>query len=102
MKNDPSTNNVRAPEHAVRGTPSIPDEIEWGRVASVQRRFPIGKTLIYDLIEAGKIRSCVIRKRNCQRGTRLIEMRSVREFLESIAPKSGSRSQAENLQPTES
>ena len=47
--------------------------------------FGIGRSSLYELIADGKIKTASLRKRNALRGTRLINIDSLRAFIESHA-----------------
>jgi len=52
-------------------------------IPGLQSRFGIKRSLAYLLIEDGAIRSVSLRRRGTQRGKRLIDVASVRHFLNS-------------------
>ena len=64
----------------MRGDPFF-EEIEYGRFDELQRRFGIRRSLAYELINAGKIKSVAVKKKGARSGIRLIDFGSVREFL---------------------
>ncbi|MBI5685540.1 MAG: hypothetical protein HZC54_10695 [Verrucomicrobia bacterium] len=58
------------------------EPVEFGRVQDIERFFGIKRGLCYQLIRDGKIGSvCLRRKPDAKTGIRLINLRSVREFL---------------------
>lgn len=48
--------------------------------------FGIKRSTLWTLMNSGDIRSVSLRKRHQVRGTRLINVQSVRDFIESQAP----------------
>ena len=57
------------------------EQIEYGRFDDLQRRFGLKRSLAYELIGAGKIKSVAVKKKGSRSGIRLIDFNSVREFL---------------------
>jgi hypothetical protein len=74
---------------------SVRDEIgkvaplqpRWLRVADAVRVSGIGRSLIYQYIKSGKIRSVCLRERDKARGIRLINSKSLDDFIESFEHK---------------
>jgi hypothetical protein len=67
-------------------------EILWGRFTDVERVFSLPRSTTYNLIKDGVIRSRLVRRkgqRGC--GMRLIDMQSVRDFLENAPEKTPKR-----------
>lgn len=58
---------------------------EWIRVSPITKLFGISRSIAYELMAAGQIKSSLIRKRGAVKGIRLISADSVREFLEAQA-----------------
>jgi hypothetical protein len=58
---------------------------EFIRPKDVPRYFGMGRTAVYELIAANKIRSVSMRKRGQRHGTRLISYDSLKNYLESLA-----------------
>ena len=58
---------------------------EWLRPKDVPKYFGIGRSKIYELIAAGRVKSVSLRKRGQKHGTRLVSYDSVAAFLESLA-----------------
>jgi hypothetical protein len=56
-------------------------EIEFGRFDELERRFGIRRSVAYELINAGKIKSVAVKKKGARCGIRLIDFGSVRDFL---------------------
>ena len=54
---------------------------EFLHAAGVQARFSIKRSLLYELLNDGAIRSVSLRRRGQSRGKRLFSVHSVREFL---------------------
>jgi Helix-turn-helix domain len=69
--------------YRARIDPLLNDKPEWIRVPSAIRIFGLGRSVIYELIAEGKIKSASLRKRNAQRGTRLINRDSLAAFIDS-------------------
>ena len=57
---------------------------EYVDFVGLEQRFNIRRTLAYDLIHAGKIKSVVIKKPGRTRGRRLISLASLRSYLTSL------------------
>jgi len=58
-------------------------EAEFVDLSDLKSGWGIGRNLCYDLLKDGKLRSINLRREGLVRGKRLIEVRSVREFLAS-------------------
>ena len=56
---------------------------EWVGLRGTQRIFDIGESSIYALIKAGKIQSKLLVHDGCTRGKRLVNVASLRAFLNS-------------------
>jgi hypothetical protein len=54
---------------------------EWLDITGAVRASSICRSLIYDLIKTGKVKSVVLRKEGAARGRRLINAQSLREFI---------------------
>src|SRR5437016_5517220 len=54
---------------------------EFTDLAGLKSGWSINRTLAYELLKEGRIRSVVLRRDGLVRGKRLIEVQSVREFL---------------------
>ncbi len=54
---------------------------EFGRLADVQKHYGLKRGTIYNLLNDGKIRGCLLRVRGNKSGVRLIEMASVRDCI---------------------
>jgi hypothetical protein len=64
------------------------DEVLWGRFSDVHRVFSLPRSTVYNLIADGVVRSRVVKRkghRGC--GIRLIDMQSVKRFVESSPAK---------------
>jgi hypothetical protein len=53
----------------------------FGRIVDAMRRYPLGRTSLYKLIDRGLIRSAVIRVRGTERGLRILDLASLEAFL---------------------
>jgi hypothetical protein len=51
----------------------------------LEARFAIRRSNAYALISQGLIRSVVLRRKGCKKGRRLVNVQSVRQFLESLS-----------------
>lgn len=58
---------------------------EWLRPKEIPSYFGIGRSKIYELIAAGKVKSVSLRKRGQKHGTRLVSYDSIANYLESLA-----------------
>lgn len=58
---------------------------EWLRPKEIPSYFGIGRSKIYELIAAGKVRSVSLRKRGQKHGTRLVSYDSLAAYLEMLA-----------------
>ena len=61
-------------------------DVEFGRFTDLDRKFGIKRSMAYQLLAEGKIRSRILRIKPSSNGVRLIDFDSVRRFL-SGAPK---------------
>lgn len=59
----------------------VDDRAEWCRPGDMRDKFGIGRSEAYVLINAGQIRSFVLRHKGNSLGIRLINCDSVRQFL---------------------
>jgi hypothetical protein len=57
------------------------DATEFVDLRGLKTLFGIGRSLAYLLIERGDIRSVCLRRHGCVKGKRLVDVRSVRQFL---------------------
>ena len=57
---------------------------KWIRLPDATRVSGMGRSLLYERIREGKIRSVCIRKKNNQRGVRLINVESLNAFIETF------------------
>jgi hypothetical protein len=73
-------------EQSKRG--HLPDPpIERGGVSLAMRQFNLGKTFLYQLLAEGKVRTMLLKREGRVRGKRMIDLGSLRAFLESRAEK---------------
>ena len=56
---------------------------EFGRIPDVTRVYGIKRGTLYNLIKDRKIKSCLLRVRGEKSGLRLIDMASVRAYIQS-------------------
>ena len=54
---------------------------EWLDSAGVEARFSIRRSLLYQLLDDGLVKSISLRRRNCLRGKRLFSVDSIRAWL---------------------
>ena len=54
---------------------------EFGRVADVQRVYGLRRGTLYNLLNAGKIKGCLLRVKGDKSGVRLFSMGSVRDYI---------------------
>jgi hypothetical protein len=57
---------------------------EWCDAHQLRANFGINRTYAYDLLDEGLIKSKNVRRRGMQRGRRLFNVESVRDFLNSL------------------
>lgn len=58
----------------------------WGRLPKAGDRFwGLSRSTIFEMVQRGEVRSCLIKKRHAQRGIRLIYLPSLREALDKLA-----------------
>ena len=62
---------------------------EWLRVGEAVHYSSISRTLLYELLNEGKIESRLLRKRGCLRGIRLVSVDSLETFIKSLPEGSG-------------
>jgi hypothetical protein len=58
---------------------------EWIDAKEAKRLFSIGRTTLYSLAEAGKIRTSSLRERGKLRGKRLFSYDSIKQHIEACA-----------------
>ena len=63
------------------------DEIEFGRLDDLDRKFGIRRSAAYALLNEGKIKSRIVRLNGSNTGIRLIDFNSVRQFLAGAPEK---------------
>lgn len=56
---------------------------EWARPSDITRMFGIKRTTLWNLLKEGRIRSASLRQRHQIRGTRVVNIQSVRDYLEA-------------------
>src|SRR5439155_3201031 len=67
--------------HARMRAQTQTDEKKFGRFHDVERCYSIKRSKCYELIDAGLIKSAVIKRKGARTGCRLIDMQSVENFL---------------------
>lgn len=56
----------------------------WLRVSAAVKYSGISRSLLYELLQSGKIESRVLRKRGALRGIRLVSVASIDTFIEGL------------------
>ena len=64
-------------------TPSL--KLEWARIPVATHLSGLTRSLLYDHIRKGDIKSVCLRKRNSVRGVRLVNVDSLNAFIASFA-----------------
>lgn len=59
---------------------------EWARPLDITRLFGIKRGTLWALMGSGEIRSVSLRKKHQVKGTRLVHVQSVRDFIEAQTP----------------
>ena len=59
-------------------------ELKYLRPAQVPRRYPFSRSILYELLGAGKIKSISVRKPGGVRGIRLVSVASIEAFLAKL------------------
>lgn len=67
------------------GAVTVLQRPEWVDARAVTAIFGIGRSTLYRLAEAGRIKTVSLRERGCSRGKRLFSTDSISAFLESRA-----------------
>jgi len=85
FQTETSIHSAASPDAAVQKLPhnGVGPPLEYGRFSDVKAQFSITRSTCYELIWAGKIKSCVVKRKGARHGIRLIDMASVRDFLRS-------------------
>jgi hypothetical protein len=78
------TTKTNASAVAHHTTAPVQPGAEWLRVSDVTKLFRISRSLTYELIKEGKLRSVCLRRKNRQSGIRLIATDSVRAYIASF------------------
>jgi hypothetical protein len=75
-------------ERHLQTTPDIAGSLspEWARPDDITKVFGIKRATLWALMKEGRIKSVSLRKRHQIRGTRLVNLESVREFIEAQLP----------------
>lgn len=60
-------------------------EPEWCRVAQALAWSGMGRTRLYELINSGKIKTVSLRAKGDLRGTRLVSLPSLRQYIAKLA-----------------
>jgi hypothetical protein len=76
-------NNNKKPRNAALESESSGAERRYGRVRDVEQMFSLGRTTIFNLIKSGRISSAAVSVTGKRSRARLIDLDSVREFVES-------------------
>ena len=62
-----------------------PNEVEWVDAKAAFRTFTLGRTVLGRLVREKKIRSCSLAEDGMERGKRLYDAHSIRDYLEERA-----------------
>ena len=74
---------------------TLPDGAsEFCRMADLRRLFGITRATAYQLANAGRIRTVSLRQRGQARGVRLVNVASVRAYLEDLLARQGEETEA--------
>ena len=81
------TTTVHNESHASVGVTTAPiaSGVEWVRPSDVRQRFGLGKSLLYQLIASGEVRSVSLRRKGKATGMRLVSAASLNAYIESHA-----------------
>jgi hypothetical protein len=76
---------IHPPASAVghQTTAPVQPGLEWLRPGDVRPRYGIGRSLLYELMREGKIKSVCLRREGRATGMRLVSARSIEEFIAS-------------------
>ena len=66
-------------------TAPVQPGVEWLRPADVRPRYGIGKSLLYELIAQGDVKSVCLRRQGKATGMRLVSAASLNAYIESHA-----------------
>ena len=64
-------------------------DLKYLRPAQVPRRYPFSRSILYELLGAGKIKSISVRKPGGVRGIRLVSVASIEDFLAKLVASKG-------------
>lgn len=64
-------------------TAPVQPGIEWLRPGDVRPRYGIGRSLLYELLKEGKIKSVCLRREGRATGLRLVSARSLEQYIAS-------------------
>lgn len=77
--------NPSAAVSAHKTTATVQPSAEWLRPADVRHAYGIGRSLLYELIREGMVRSICLRREGRRGGMRLVSAASLRDYIESHA-----------------
>lgn len=69
---------------------------EFGRWQDAQNSFSIKRGTLYNLLNDGKIRGCLLRVMGAKSGLRLFDMRSIRDFISAQMQAEAAKKEAVN------
>lgn len=75
---------INATAVALHTTAPVQQGAEWLRVSDVPKLFRLSRSLTYELIKEGKLRSVCLRRKGRQSGIRLIATDSIRAYIASF------------------
>ena len=76
-------NEVESLLRAATHSPLV--DLKYLRPVQVPRRYPFSRSLLYELLAAGKIESILMRKPGGARGIRLVSVASIENYLARLA-----------------
>jgi hypothetical protein len=79
----PKKKNTPSSRETITTAPVRPG-VEWLRPSDVRRTHGIGRSLLYELIREGSIRTVCLRRQGRRNGMRLISAQSLNEFIEGF------------------
>ena len=78
------TSKDKASAVAQYTTAPVQTGAEWLRISDVPKIFRLSRSLTYELIKEGKLRSVCLRRNGRQSGVRLISTESIRAYIASF------------------
>jgi hypothetical protein len=75
--------SIEQNSNAAQATNRLGQQVEYGRVADVERLFGIGKSTVYSLLKSRRIRGCSLTVKGKRSRLRLVDLASVRSYIET-------------------